>query len=80
MKESGGMGSSGRELNPSSFEAVRLLVVGETGIGKSTLIQLLTTSKANVPVPHTIGCSCEVLVSHTTQKIEHSKAEMRQRS
>merc|ERR1711907_280370 len=47
-------------LNPSSFETVRILVVGETGIGKTSLIQLLCFGKSGSAAPHTVGCSCEV--------------------
>jgi GTPase SAR1 family protein len=48
----------------ANFEdKIRVLVLGDSGCGKTSLVHLLCTGKAIYNPPTTIGCSAEIKVS-----------------
>ena len=56
---------SARQVLYSASSSPPLISVDITpppGIGKSSFIQLLCTGKPDAALPHTVGCSCEVLL------------------
>lgn len=54
-------------MSLADTRTLRILVVGDSGVGKTSLVKLLATGKAQPASQWTVGCSQELMVRHNTQ-------------